>query len=199
MQSVTSYTFLWFLPDYVNTFGSNKYLKYLIKAISFLNLLMIYVAWMISIWTLFNVGGILDIIDMIMTPLGIVFVLEVDDWIVKIYLMLQFDDDDGDESYDGGEILWVVETNRKHINRFKWAFFGISWCMLLPPIVIRLYMEYLTNKYPIQVPDDHIFSDSYSRGIFSGGIAIVTYTTLACTITLFVIIRIGVMCYFKRR
>eukprot|EP01084_Bolivina_argentea_P227455 384143_1 len=181
LQSVTSYSFLWYVPDYVDKY---KHVYYIVKCIAGVNIFMIYMAWFIGIWTLFHVGGVIDIIDMILTPLGIVFILEVDDWMVKIYLLLDFEDDDGDDDYDGGEDLWVVQTNRKHIKKFKYVVLIIFLCMVLPPITNRIALEYYaanTNYFDID-------SD-----MFTAKLAIITYSIIGSVVFIAICVRLIAM------
>ena len=166
MQSIGSYAFLWNVPEHIEFFRRSNGIKYCCKIVAVINILMAWISWIIAIWTLFNDGSALDIIDMIMTPLGIVFILEVDDWAVSIYLMLEFEEDDDDEDYDGGEELWVVDTTKFHMKQFKRSLLTLYFCLLLPPVI---YFIMLQSNSKIA---DFWRSDT---DMYAGGLAVVTY------------------------
>merc|ERR1712113_597243 len=112
-----------------------------------------------------------------MIPLGIVFILEVDDWAVNIYLMLEFEDDDGDDDYDGGEELWVIETSRNHIKTFKLILFIVTLCMIIPPMIIRIIYEFIWSD-PEKLSNPDYFM--WDTNMFSGGMATITYSIIGC-------------------
>lgn len=179
MQSVGSYAFLWFVPEHIEFFNRTDGIKYCCKLMAAINVLMAWISWIIAIWTLFNDGDALSIIDMIMTPLGIVFILELDDWAVSIYLMLEFDEDDGDEDYDGGEELWVVETNKVHMKQFKRSLLTLYFCLLLPPVIYFIMLQ-SRDKLATFWKDD--------LDMYSGGLAVTTYIVVSSVILIACII-----------
>eukprot|EP01084_Bolivina_argentea_P134861 237745_1 len=190
LQSMSTATFFWYLPNYAiqSEYSSIEMLKYFVKTISVVNLLMIYVAWMIGVWTLFYFGDANEIIDVIMTPLGIVFVLEVDDWIVTPYLMIDISDDteygDIDDDYEDTDDLWIIETRREHIKKFKLCLYVEFVCMLLPPILYFIVIEIKRRKDGWN-QDNVLFGDN----MFSGGLAIFTYSVVGSVVIVAVGIR----------
>ena len=190
LQSMSSATFFWYLPDHVHQYKSIYGLKIMVKIVAVTNLILIYLAWYIGVWTLFHYKDPIEIVDTIMVPLGIVFVLEVDDWIVTPYLMIDVESDsseygDVDDSYQDSDDLWVVHTTRSHIREFKWSMLVEILCMLLPPILYFTARQIKWNHLGEEEDVDNFF---WNDSMVIGGLAIFTYST----VTGIIIIAIGI-------
>lgn len=194
LQSMSSATFFWYLPDHVHQYQSIYGLKIMVKTVAVTNLILIYLAWYIGIWTLFHYTEPIEIVDIIMVPLGIVFVLEVDDWIVTPYLMIEVENDsseygDVDDSYQDPDDLWVVHTTRAHIREFKRSILVEIFCMLSPPILYFTARQIKWNHLGEEEDmDDFFWSDS----MVTGGLAIFTYSIVSGII----IIAIGIKAFY---
>ena len=199
LQSMSSATFFWYLPDNVDVYKSIFGLKMMVKIVAVINLILVYIAWYIGVWTLFHYSDPVEITNIIMVPLGIVFVLEVDDWIVTPYLMIEVETDseeygDIDDSFEDQDDLWVVNTTRHHIRQFKWTLWVEVLCMLLPPILYFIARQIKRNHLGEEEmysgnennPDDFFWDDN----MISGGLAIFTYSTVVGVIIISIGIRI---------
>ena len=199
LQSMSTATFFWYLPDHVSDYKSIPGLKIMVKFVAIINGILIYTAWMIGVWTLFHFGDAIDIVDSIMTPLGIVFVLEVDDWIVTPYLMIEVENHDSefgdvDDNYDDHDDLWIIHTTRNHIRQFKQALLIEFLSMILPPIFYFIATEIKRRQEKID-PDNFFWNDS----MFTGGLAIFTYCTVFGVVTISLGIRTAISCYNKTK
>lgn len=99
MQSFSSHTFLYWLPNYIKRFNIYEpKMRIFIKFIALINILMSLISFHIGSWTIFYYGDVSDILNTLYTPIGLVFILELDDWAVKPILMLQFNDNINDDN-----------------------------------------------------------------------------------------------------